>query len=211
MRTRFLHSLFLFVIILSVHFLSGCIGASIVDDPTESQDETVSLDSPGNSLPGPFDTSPGGPEGTQHADAGEPSVFSTQVGDGHTPERPEDLCEVDIWFPLNWVDAHHDFQCPFPQSLISPTPPRVTLKSLDPNFDPFQETFDAICDNKGWEFWVTGEFWFFYSYSLSVQIPRHLEFKVETLVSGNWVEAAVYSLEVFCPWPPPPPCFSDGC
>ncbi len=211
MRTRFHRPQFLFAIALYSFTLLGCIGASIVNEPTESQDQSGALDSQGNPLPGPFDKPEGGDTSPPTADAGEPSVFSTQVGSGHTPERPEDLCEVDIFFSLGWIEAEHDFECPLQESLVAPSPPRVTLTSLDSDREAFQEIYEAICDIKGWEFRILEEFWFWYSYSLLAQIPRHFEFKVETLVNGLWEAAAIYQLEIYCPWPPPPPCISEGC
>ena len=180
----------------------AAVGDQAPDDATQTGDGT---------LPGPFDGDPRGnfPQSPPVANASEPSVFSTQIGEGHTPERPEDLCEVEFFLPLDYIARRHEDRCdPNLESLVAPTAPRITLSSAGRPED-FLATFDAECDNKGWEMEYSGEFIFVYDYHAALQRPRIFDLTIEIFRKGAWEEAAHFTSEVFCPSPPPPDCDSD--
>lgn len=215
--------LFRWVLTLSSIFcaagLVSCLGqpfapseTSIIDaDKTEGGDSNDSS-SPVNSgpvLPDPFNShgEPSPPFQPPLADA-EPSVFSTQIGEGHTPERPEYLCLVSIYLPLAEIAQDHDYRCRPTKSPADDIPPRVQLASRDLGFE-FQETYSAACDLKGWEFYFEIEQIFVYSYKLLVQLPRSFELSVEILRDGVWERVRSFSLSFTCPWPPPETCLSD--
>lgn len=209
---------FTFSSILFAAGLTSCLGqpfapseTSIIDaDSTEVGDSNDSSrpENSGPGLPGPFDSQEGPipPFQPPLADA-EPSVFSTQIGEGHTPERPEYLCLVSIYLNLSELAQEHDNRCR-PTNHADDIPPRVLLASRDPGFE-FQQTFSAVCDLKGWEFYFEIEQIFVYSYKLLAQLPRSFELSVEILRDGVWEKARSFSLSFTCPWPPPETCLSD--
>lgn len=185
---------------------------SIIDtDPTEGRDSNDGSrpENSGPGLPGPFDShgEPSVPFQPPLANA-EPSVFSTQIGEGHTPGRPEYLCLVSIYLPLEELVRDHDYRCRASKIKKDDIPPRVLLASRDAGFE-FQETYSAVCDLKGWEIYLEIEQIFVYSYTLLAQLPRNLELSVQILRESSWEEVRNFSLSFTCPWPPPESCLND--
>lgn len=212
--------LHLAVLIFALKF-AACLGSgalpfsssAVGSDPGDADTEGLPLDpnDTGPFLPGPFDTEADPRGQAPRADAAEPSVFSTQIGEGHTPERPEYLCRVEIYLPLEDIAAAHESICKpsrwKPQQ--QENPPRVTLHSPDPGFE-IKKSYEAICDKKGWEIMIEEEAIFTYNYTVLHQVPRNFELAVEILRDGLWNEAGRFKLAFECPWPAVE-CIDDEC
>lgn len=212
--------LHLTVLIFALKF-AACLGSgalpfsssAVGSDPGDADTEGLPLDpnDTGPFLPGPFDAEEDPRGHSPRADAAEPSVFSTQIGEGHTPERPEYLCRLEIYLHLDDIAADHESACE-----ISPwkrrheaIPPRVTLHSPDPGFE-IKKNYEALCDNKGWEIFIEEEAIFSYNYTVLHQVPRNFELAVEILQDGLWSEARRFKVTLECPWPAVE-CIDDGC
>jgi len=165
------------------------------DDPVQGQTSP--------NLPGPFD-----PEENHHPSGhppivdAEPSVFSTQIGEGHTPQNPEDYCSIEIFLPLEEIAADHDIECHPNPFLHHRVEPRVILDSGDVGLE-FHQEYDATCGGKGWEIQIDTEGTFRYSYERLRAVPRTFEMIVEILHDGKWEQVRDFRLSFTCPWPPP--------